>query len=171
MCLHLILIYIVCTVSDAEVWVLTNTPNTTQPLTTHTHTHSIPLTTPPQPSPNPSRPLISLSLTLLLSSASGCFGGVGRGSGGVCAYVSVCVRVYMCVCGGLFRLMGPEEDRWPAEQKKLQSWITLPSLRHVRRNSVPRETPSLSVVTPNYHQQQHPAAPTAELLLRTDGPL
>lgn len=61
--------------------------------------------------------------------------------------------------------MGPKEDRWPAEQKKLQSWITLPSLRHVRRNSAPCETPGLSVVTPNYHQQQHPAAPMAEQLL------
>lgn len=96
---------------------------------------------------------MSLSNTLILSSASGCLEGLG-GGGVTEVYVSLCV---WCVLGGLFRLTGPEDDRWPAEQKKLQNFRPL---RHVRRNSVPHETPGLSVVTPNYHQQQHPAAPT-----------
>lgn len=145
MCLHLTLIYIVCMVSGC--WVLTKI----------THTHTLPLKGFDS----------SLSNALPLSSASGCLDGlVGRGSQGVC----------MCVCvGGKQRVSclvwWALKRTWPAEQKQLQNWITLPSLCHVRRNSAPCETPDLSVVTPNYHQQQPPTAPMAEWLARTDGPL
>lgn len=95
---------------------------------------------------------MSLSLTHWFSRLPPAAWRVWGGHRSICVFVCV-----MCVLGGLFRLTGPEDDRWPAEQKKLQNFHPL---RHVRRNSVPHETPGLSVVTPNYHQQQHPAAPT-----------
>ncbi|KAJ4931502.1 hypothetical protein JOQ06_025797, partial [Pogonophryne albipinna] len=65
----------------------------------------------------------------------------------------------------------PTSQRQPTRSRPPPPGVMLGMPRKLKmRNSARRETPGLSVVTPNYHQHQHPAAPTAERLLRTDGP-